>query len=69
MKLILVANVIALPIAYWFISRWLDGFAFRDDIGWIMFIMPAVILLIISLVTVSIQTIKTGIINPVKALK
>ena len=52
MKLILVANVIALPIAYWFISRWLDSFAFRDDIGWIMFVMPAAILLIISLVTV-----------------
>jgi putative ABC transport system permease protein len=69
MKLILVANVIALPIAYWFISRWLDSFAFRDEIGWIMFVMPAAILLIISLVTVSIQTIKTGITNPVKALK
>ena len=68
-KLILVANVIALPVSFWFISRWLDGFAFRDDIGWIMFVMPAVVLLIISLVTVSIQTIKTGIANPVKALK
>src|SRR6188768_3621780 len=69
MKLILVANVIALPIAYWSISRWLDSFAFRADIGWIMFVMPAAILLIISLVTVSIQTIKTGITNPVKSLK
>ena len=69
MKLILVANVIALPIAYWSISRWLDSFAFRDDIGWIMFVMPAAILLIISLVTVSIQTIKTGSTNPVKSLK
>ena len=69
MKLILVANVISLSIAYWSISRWLDSFAFRDDIGWIMFVMPAAILLIISLVTVSIQTIKTGSTNPVKSLK
>ena len=69
LKLILIANVIALPLAYWLISQWLDRFVFREDIGWIMFVVPAAILVIISLATVSIQTIKTGITNPVKALR
>ena len=69
LKLFLIANVIAMPVAYWLTSQWLDRFVFREEIGWIMFVVPAAILVIISLATVSIQTIKTGITNPVKALK
>lgn len=68
-RLIVVANVIALPLVYFLVSRWLDNFAFRIEIGWIMFVVPFLTLLIISLATVSFQTIKTGLANPVNSLR
>ena len=68
-RLIIIANVIALPVVYLLADRWLDNFAFRIDIGWIIFVVPCVILLTISLTTVSFQTIKTGLTNPVKSLR
>jgi putative ABC transport system permease protein len=68
-RLIIIANFIALPIVYFLVDRWLESFAFRIHIGWIMYVAPAVILLIISLVTVSAQTIKSGSRNPVKSLR
>ncbi|MEX1238919.1 MAG: ABC transporter permease [Cyclobacteriaceae bacterium] len=68
-RLIIIANVIALPVVYLLADRWLDNFAFRIDIGWIMFVVPFLILLTISLTTVSFQTIKTGLTNHVKSLR
>jgi putative ABC transport system permease protein len=69
LKLIIIANLIALPGVYLLADRWLNSFAFRIDIGWIMFVVPAALLLVISLLTVSIQTIRTGSANPVKSLR
>jgi len=68
-KLVIIANMIALPVAYYLISNWLDSFAFRINIGWMMFVLPLVILLIITFATISIQTIKTFVINPANTLK
>ena len=68
-KLIVIANLIALPVVYFLVDRWLNSFAFRINIGWIMFVVPAVVLLVISLVTVTVQTIRTSSANPVKALR
>ena len=67
--LVIIANMIALPIAYYFIGNWLDNFAFRINIGWMMFVIPLVILLIITFATISIQTIKTFVINPADTLQ
>lgn len=67
--LIIIANLITLPVAYYLADLWLDNFAFRINIGWLMFIIPPVVLLTISLMTVSFQTIKTGLMNPVKSLR
>ena len=67
--LIVIANLIALPAAYIMMNLWLDNFAFRVQIGWIVFIAPVVILLIITLSTVSVQTIKTGLVSPVRYLR
>jgi putative ABC transport system permease protein len=68
-KLIIIANLITLPVTYYLAGLWLDNFAFRISIGWLMFVIPPVVLLIISLSTVSFQTIKTGLISPVKSLR
>ena len=67
--IIITANLITLPIAYYLAGMWLDNFAFRVNVGWVMFIVPPLVLLTISLATVSFQTIKTGLISPVKSLR
>lgn len=67
--LILVANVIAWPITYYFGNLWLESFAYRIDIEWWMFAISGSALLIIAILTISNQTIKAALINPVKILK
>ncbi|HKZ37182.1 MAG TPA: ABC transporter permease, partial [Chryseolinea sp.] len=67
--LIIIANLITLPVTYFLADLWLDNFAFRINIGWLVFIVPPLVLLMISLTTVSFQTIKTGLTNPVKSLR
>jgi putative ABC transport system permease protein len=69
MKLILLANVVAWPIAYWGITLWLENYAFRINITPGLFIIPAVMVLSIALFTISIQTLKSAKANPVKALR
>ncbi|MEM6846185.1 MAG: ABC transporter permease [Bacteroidota bacterium] len=68
-RLILLANLIALPLVYLGVQRWLNNFAFQVHIGWLIFVVPAVILLVISLSTVSFQTLKTGSGNPIDHLR
>jgi len=69
LKWVLIANLIAWPVAYYFMSNWLDNFAYRISITIGVFILSAVIALIIALVTVSSQTIKAATANPVKSLR
>ncbi len=69
LKWVLIANIIAWPVAYYFMSNWLDNFAYRIDITIWVFILSAVIALIIALVTVSSQTIKAATANPIKSLR
>jgi putative ABC transport system permease protein len=69
MKLILLANIVAWPIAYWGIYQWLQNYAFRIDITPWLFIVPALLIVSIALLTVSVQTIKAARANPVKALR
>jgi putative ABC transport system permease protein len=68
-SLIFIANFVALPLVYFLVERWLESFAFRVAIGWTMFVIPAAILFLISLLTLSVQTIKTGLVNPVESLR
>jgi putative ABC transport system permease protein len=67
--LILIAGIIALPCMYFLGKYWLNSFAYKIHIGWMMFILPVLILLIITLVTTSVQTIKSSLINPADTLK
>ena len=66
---VLVANVFAWPVAYFVSKRWLQGFAYRIDLGWEIFVFSAVIALIIAVATVSYQAMKAATANPIKALR
>ncbi len=69
MKLVLVAAVIASPLAWYFMHEWLQDFAYRINIGWWVFGIAGTIALLIALVTVSFRAIKAAVANPVKSLR
>jgi putative ABC transport system permease protein len=67
--LVIVASVIAFPVAWWALSKWMEDFAYRIDIPWWIFITAAILALVVALVTVSVQAIKAALTNPVKSLR
>jgi len=67
--LLIIAFALAVPIAWYVISNWLQGYAFRINIHWSYFVLPFFTILIIALLTVSFQSIKAAIANPVKSLR
>jgi putative ABC transport system permease protein len=67
--LVTIAFCLAVPIAWWAMSKWLQDFAFRVDIGAAVFILAGCIALIIAIVTVSFQAMKAALANPVKSLR
>ena len=70
LKLVIIAAIIALPIAFFSINKWFLGdFAFRINISWWVLAMAAVLALIIAFVTISFQSIKAALANPVKSLR
>jgi len=68
-KLVLIANVIAWPIAYWAMRDWLQNFAYRIDLGWSVFVLSGGLALVIALLTVGYQAWKAARANPVDALR
>jgi putative ABC transport system permease protein len=68
-KLVLLAIVVATPLAYYFIRQWLQGFAYRIELPWWVFVLSGAIALTIALLTVSFQAIKAAMMNPVKSLR
>jgi len=69
LKLVLIATIIAFPVAWWLMHTWLDDFAYRIDIGWWVFVVAGIAALLIALLTISFQSIKAAIANPVKSLR
>ncbi len=67
--LVIIAAVVAFPLAWWAMHTWLQDFAYRIDIGWWVFAMAGFAALLIALLTVSFQAIKAAIANPVKSLR
>ncbi len=67
--LLLIAFLVATPIAWFTASNWIQGYAFRINIHWIYFVFPFVLMIAIALLTVSFQAIKAAIANPVKSLR
>ena len=67
--LIIIAFVIAIPAAWLYIHKWLQGFAYRITIHWWMFLLPVLVVLFFALAVISIQTYKASIDNPAKSIK
>ena len=68
-KWIALANIFAWPLAYYFMRRWLEGFAYHIDLNIIAFLISGLLALIIALLTVSVQTFKAASTNPVDSLR
>ncbi|MFB0496373.1 putative ABC transport system permease protein [Mucilaginibacter sp. OAE612] len=69
MKLVLIATLIASPLAWYGMRKWLQSFAYRVDINWWIFAIAGVLAVIIAFVTVSIQSVRAANANPAKSLK
>lgn len=69
LKLVIISFIIATPIAWYGMSKWLQVFAYRVPISWWMFALAGIMALFIALFTVSFQAIKAAVANPVKSLK
>ncbi|SFW33182.1 ABC transporter permease [Chitinophaga sancti] len=68
-RLVLIAFVIACPLAYWGFGKWLQNFAYRIDLQWWMFGLGGLMAFVIALLTVSTQAIRAAIVNPVHSLR
>ena len=69
LRLVLIAVIIASPLAWYVMNKWLQNFAYQTSIGWQVFALTTLIAVVIAFVTISFQAIKAAIINPVKSLR
>jgi putative ABC transport system permease protein len=67
--LVVMASLIAFPIAWWAMQKWLSDFAYRTAIGWWVFALAAAASIVIALLTISAQSLKAAMMNPVKSLR
>jgi len=68
-RLVLIAFVMAVPVAYYGMSKWLEGFAYKVSIGWFVFVLAGLVALAIALVTISFESIRSAMGNPVDSLR
>jgi putative ABC transport system permease protein len=68
-KLVLLASVIVIPFIYFIGNMWLQNYAFHIHLNWIFFVVPPLLLMTISLITISLQSVKAALANPIKSLK
>jgi putative ABC transport system permease protein len=69
LKLVILAILISLPVAWIVANRWLENFAYRIDVSWWMLTLAGLTAILIAIITVSMQAIKAALVNPVKSLK
>jgi len=67
--LLAIAFLIAAPLAWLASSKWLQSYAFRINVGWLYVVLPFLLMIAIAFITVSFQSIKAAIANPVKSLR
>jgi len=68
-KLVLIAFVVAVPIAWWGMSKWLESFAYKTEIGGLVFALAGIVALAIALITVSFESVRSATGNPVDSLR
>lgn len=69
LKLVLIGVIAATPIAYYFMNQWLQDFAYRVQLQWWVFLIAAILAILIAFLTVSVQSIRAALSNPIKALR
>ena len=69
LMLVIIASLIAFPIAWWAVYKWLQNFSYRINISWWIFLLAGSIAAFIAMLTISYQAIKAAIANPVTSLK
>ncbi|QHS59983.1 ABC transporter permease [Chitinophaga agri] len=68
-KLIALATVIAVPLAWLLMNKWLENFAYRINISWVVFVLSILLMVIVTLATISIKAIRAALVNPIKSLR
>tara|TARA_R110000796_G_scaffold88850_6_gene191973 strand:- start:38881 stop:41232 length:2352 start_codon:yes stop_codon:yes gene_type:complete len=69
LKLVLISILVAIPLAWYGMQNWLESFAYRIEINWQVFVIAGIIAIVIALLTISFQSIKAAVANPVKSLR
>jgi putative ABC transport system permease protein len=69
LKLVFIASLVAFPVSWWAMNKWLQSFAYRINISWWIFVVAGITALLIAMITVSWQAIKAALANPVKSLR
>jgi putative ABC transport system permease protein len=68
-RLVIIAVAIATPLAWWTMNKWLQDFAYRISIPWWAFAMAGMLMIVVALLTISLQSVKAALMNPVKSLR
>ncbi|WP_317169535.1 ABC transporter permease [Mucilaginibacter humi] len=69
LALVVISLVVATPIAYWAMSKWLTSYTYRVSINWWVFALAGILSIVIALITVSYQSVKAALANPVRSLR
>jgi putative ABC transport system permease protein len=69
LQLVLIAALIAFPLAWWGMHTWLQDFAYPINIGWWVFVVAGLLAFMVAITTVSFQAIRAALANPVKSLR
>jgi len=69
LKLVIIANILTWPLAYYVMNRWLQNFAYRINVGFVFFILTGVLAFTIAIITVSFQSMRSALANPVDSLR
>lgn len=69
LKLVAIALIIAIPLAWWAASKWLENYPYRITLGWQIFAAGGILVILIALITVCFQAIRAALSNPVKSLR
>jgi len=67
--LVLVSCIISFPVAWWGMNKWLESFAYRTSLHWWVFILAGLMALLLAFITISIQSIRAALANPVKSMR
>jgi hypothetical protein len=68
-RLVIIASLIAVPISWWAMNKWLENFAYKTPVKWWVFVLSTLFMTLIALITLSIQTIRAANANPVESLR